>query len=175
MALAFHRSYGLPVSVIRPFNTYGPRQSLRALIPSIIVQLLRGDGTVSLGNVRPTRDFNYVDDTVEGFLAVAGSDASVGEVLNVGSGHGRLLGIERPFLAEIIDRRLRLEVDENRLRPEDSDVERLLASHEKATRLAGWRPRFAGEDGLRRGLSATVEWFARAENLARYPDRAYAL
>jgi dTDP-glucose 4,6-dehydratase len=175
MALAFHRSYGVPVSVIRPFNTYGPRQSLRALIPSVIVQLLRGDGTVSLGNVRPTRDFNYVDDTVEGFLAVAGSDASVGEVVNVGSGFEVTVRRTSEILAEIIGRRLRLDVDENRMRPEDSDVERLLASHEKATRLTGWRPRFADEDGLRRGLSATVEWFARAENLARYPDRAYAL
>ena len=132
---------------------------------------------MSLGNVRPTRDFNYVDDTVEGFLAVAGSDASVGEVLNVGSGFEVTVRRTAEILAEITGRRLRLDVEDNRMRPEDSATWSVCS---RPTRRPlgsrGGGPRFAGEDGLRRGLSATVGMVrTRRRTSARYPDRAYAL
>lgn len=175
MALAFHRSFGTPVTVIRPFNTYGPRQSARAVIPTVILQLLAGRRQVKLGALSPTRDFNYVADTVQGFLAVAKADAAVGEVVNVGSGFEVSVGETARLIAQAVGGEIEIVSDEQRLRPEKSEVERLLADNAKARRLTGWVPEYAGLDGFARGLRQTVEWFADPENRRGYKADIYNL
>jgi NAD dependent epimerase/dehydratase len=175
MAIAFHRSFGTPVSILRPFNTYGPRQSARAVIPAVIIQIAAGSGTVHLGALHPTRDFNYIADTVRGFLAAAESDAAIGEVINLGSNFEISVGDTAELIAEVMGRKVELVSDPERLRPEASEVDRLWASNEKACRVLRWTPEYAGLDGLRRGLEVTVEWFSRPENLKFYKPGAYNL
>lgn len=175
LALSFERSFGTPVTVIRPFNTYGPRQSTRAVIPTIITQLGAGGRKIKLGSVHPTRDFNYVADTVEGFLAALGSKAGLGEVINIGSGFEISIGDTARLIAELLGVDIEIEHDDVRVRPDRSEVDRLWAGNAKAQRLLGWSPRFAGSDGLRRGLQQTIAWFSRPENLARYRVNAYTL
>jgi dTDP-glucose 4,6-dehydratase len=167
LALSYHKSFGLPVTVARPFNTYGPRQSARAVIPAIITQLAAGR-RIRLGAVHPTRDFNYVADTVGGFLAAAASDAAVGEVINLGSNFEISVGDTARLIAEVMGVNLELEDDPARMRPPASEVERLWADNGKAKRLLGWSPRYGSEEGLRRGLAETVAWFAEPANLRLY-------
>ena len=150
LALSFEKSFGLPVAVCRPFNTYGPRQSARAVIPSIACQLLQEKPVLRLGSLSPVRDFNFVSDTVEGFLAVAASRACIGEVVNVGSGRGVTIGQTARLLMKITGRRAEIKEDRVRLRPERSEVMRLLCGNAKARRLTGWRPRVTLEQGLAR-------------------------
>lgn len=173
LALSFHASFGTPVSVIRPFNTYGPRQSARAVIPSIIVQALAGASAIKLGALHPTRDFSYVDDTVAGFVAVAESPRSVGEVVNTGSGHEISIGDLARTIFRLMGRELPIETEERRLRPAGSEVERLLADARKAASLTGWRPRYAGSDGLEQGLRRTIDWFSEPGHLQWYKTGAY--
>ena len=173
MALAFHNSFGTPVSVIRPFNTYGPRQSARAVIPTIITQIANGARTLKLGALHPTRDFNFVADTVDGFAAVAEADAAVGEVVNVGSNFEISIGDTVRMIAGIMGVEVEVACDRQRLRPTDSEVERLWADNSKARRLTGWRPAYAGIEGLRRGLTETVEWFLDPRNLCAYKANRY--
>ncbi len=175
IALSFYRSFGTPVAVIRPFNTYGPRQSTRAVIPTIITQLAAGHTTLHLGALRPTRDFNYIADTVAGFLAVAAADAAIGEVINIGSGFEISIGELARTIARLMGREVTITTDEDRLRPEKSEVERLLAANGKARRLTGWRPAYAGREGLEQGLRETIAWFTQPENLARYRPGTYTL
>ena len=175
MALSYHRSFGTPVSIVRPFNTYGPRQSARAVIPTIITQLVGGETKIKLGATSPTRDFNYVSDTVGGFVAVARSGASVGEVINVGSNYEISVGETAELIAEVMGREMQIVCDEERLRPDSSEVERLWASNEKAQNLLGWRPEYAGRDGFRRGIAQTAEWFTEADNLKMYKAGIYNL
>ncbi|MDI6710302.1 MAG: NAD-dependent 4,6-dehydratase LegB [Bacillota bacterium] len=155
LALSFHRSFGLPVVVVRPFNTYGPRQSARAVIPTIITQALAGRFPVRLGNLAPTRDLNFVRDTVEGFITVGLSENTVGEVVNLATGReisiadlvqtiGRVMGIEIPVQGDAV-----------RVRPERSEVGRLCGDNRKAWELTGWTPRYSLEEGLR----STADWF----------------
>jgi dTDP-glucose 4,6-dehydratase len=168
MALGFHAAYGLPVTVARPFNTYGPRQSDRAIIPTIIAQALTRD-EILLGNLTPTRDFTFVTDTVEGLLAVGACPAAMGEEVNLGSGQEVSVGeLAREIIAAV---GLPVEVrqDPARVRPESSEVARLLADNSKARRLAGWSPRVPLADGLRR----TVEWVK--ERLDLYDPGAYRI
>ncbi len=168
MALGFHAAYGLPVTVARPFNTYGPRQSDRAIIPTIIAQALTRD-EILLGNLTPTRDFTFVTDTVEGLLAVGACPAAMGEEVNLGSGQEVSVGeLAREIIAAV---GLPVEVrqDPARVRPESSEVARLLADNSKARRLAGWSPRVSLADGLRR----TVEWVK--ERLDLYDPGAYRI
>lgn len=173
MAMSFYTSFNTPVSIIRPFNTYGPRQSARAIIPTVITQIANGARTLKLGALHPTRDFNYVADTVGGFIAVAESDRSVGEVINVGSNYEISIGDTVRLIAEVMNAQVDVVTDEVRLRPEKSEVERLWAENRKAHELAGWKPLFAGRDGLRRGLEETVAWFQKAENLKAYKASIY--
>ncbi|HEU4698113.1 MAG TPA: NAD-dependent 4,6-dehydratase LegB [Gemmatimonadales bacterium] len=175
MALAFHRSFGTPVGVIRPFNTYGPRQSARAVIPTIITQLAAGARRIRLGSLHPTRDFNYVADTVRGFLAMAEADAAVGEVVNVGSNYEISVGDTARLIAEVMGVPLEIEADDVRVRPTLSEVDRLWASNAKAERLLGWRPEYGGREGFRRGLEQTVAWFTESAHLARYKADIYNL
>jgi dTDP-glucose 4,6-dehydratase len=168
MALSFYRSFDTPVTIARPFNTYGPRQSARAVIPAVIIQIARGARTIRLGATHPTRDFNYVEDTVRGLIALAESDRSPGEVVNLGSNYEISIGDSVKCIAEIMERDVKVETDAERLRPEKSEVNRLWAENRKARELAGWIPEYAGRDGLREGLKRTIAWFTDPENLARY-------
>lgn len=173
IAQSFYLSFNTPITTIRPFNTYGPRQSARAVLPTIITQIAAGEHRLRLGAVHPTRDFNYVADTVRGFAAVAESDAAVGEVINIGSNYEITIGDAAMLIADIMGVDVEIGTEAERLRPEKSEVERLWADNAKALRLAGWQPAYAGLDGLRRGLAETVEWFSDPVNLARYKAGIY--
>jgi NAD dependent epimerase/dehydratase len=173
IAMSFHTSFGTPVVIVRPFNTYGPRQSARAVIPTIITQIANGARQIKLGAVRPTRDFNYVADTVAAFLAALESERGVGEVINFGSNFEISIGETARQIAEIMRAEIEIVTDEQRLRPENSEVERLWASNDKARRLLSWQPRYGGLDGFRRGLSETVDWFVKPANLSSYRSDVY--
>jgi len=175
MALSFYCSFETPVSIIRPFNTYGPRQSARAVIPTIITQLAAGHKEIKLGALHPTRDFNYVQDTVRGFLAVAEADAALGEVINIGSDYEISIGETAQLIAEVMEREVAITCDDVRLRPEKSEVERLWASNEKARRLLDWTPEYAGREGFKRGMKETVDWFVDPQNLKRYKADVFNL
>jgi len=176
LALSFFRSFDLPVTVIRPFNTYGPRQSARAVIPTVITQLAAGTRALQLGALTPTRDFSFVGDTARGFIAVAESDAALGEVINVGSGFEISIGDMAMAAAEAmgIDG-VTVELDPQRLRPPKSEVDRLFCDASKAERLCGWTPQYGGRDGFVRGLAETAAWFSEPKNLARYRPGHYQL
>lgn len=173
IALSFYRSFGTPVSVIRPFNTYGPRQSARAVIPTIITQILNGVSTIKLGSVFPTRDFNYVKDTVNGFISVMNSDASCGEVINIGSNYEVSIGDTVKLIADILKAQITIETDDVRVRPAKSEVERLWADNMKAKKLLGWQPQYGGLEGLKIGLQETIEWFKQSTNLNKYKANRY--
>jgi NAD dependent epimerase/dehydratase len=175
LALSFERSFGTPVTVIRPFNTYGPRQSARAVIPTIITQIAAGQRAIRLGSIHPTRDFNFVADTVSGFIAALEAKAGIGEVINIGSGFEISIGDTAQMIAELMNIAIEIEQDDVRVRPERSEVERLWASNAKAQKVLGWSPRFGGVEGLRKGLEQTISWFSQNENLARYRTNAYNL
>lgn len=154
MALSYHHAFELPVAVVRPFNTYGPRQSSRAVIPTILSQLHAGAQEIKLGAVSPTRDFNYVEDTVGGFLAVAGSDRALGHAVNIGSGREISIGDLAQHCIDITGSSARVVTDEDRLRPAGSEVERLLCDNSRAKEWCGWEPEFTLEEGL----SRTSDW-----------------
>ncbi len=173
LAYSFYSSFSLPVSIIRPFNTYGPRQSARAVIPTIITQIANGKKQIKLGALSPTRDFNYVKDTVEGFVAVAESEASVGEVINIGSNFEVSIGETVEAIAKAMGADIEIALDEQRVRPEKSEVERLWAENAKALRLTGWKPKYAGMEGFVRGLTETIAWLTNPENLKNYKFNIY--
>jgi len=173
MALAFHRSFGTPVAVIRPFNTYGPRQSARAVIPTVITQLACGTREIKLGALHPTRDFNFISDTVRGFMAVAEADVSVGEVINIGSGYEISIRDLVGVIAGLMGANVDIECDRQRLRPAMSEVERLVADNSKARKLLAWEPEYGRIDGLRYGLAETIDWFSDPDNLKRYRTGAF--
>ena len=168
LGLSFHRSFGLPVTIVRPFNSYGPRQSARAVIPTILSQAIAGM-TLKLGALDTTRDFTYVADTARGFVAVAESDAALGEVVNVGSGEEVSIREIVRKAGEIVGRELTVEGDDRRLRPAKSEVSRLHSDSSKADRLAGWRAEVSLDDGLRR----TADWIREHQDL--YRPKEYAV
>ena len=173
LAYSFFAAFNLPIVVLRPFNTYGPRQSARAVIPTIITQIARGSRHIKLGALAPTRDFNYVDDTVAGFIAALNADRCLGEVINLGSNFEISVGDTAHMIAEVMNVEIELVSDEVRLRPETSEVERLWADNSKAAKLLGWSPGYGGRDGLKRGLMATAEWFTQSNNLRSYKSDIY--
>jgi len=173
IAMSYFLSFGTPVATLRPFNTYGPRQSARAVIPTIITQIANGSRQIKLGSVHPTRDFNYVADTVAGFIAALDSERSIGEVINVGSNFEVSIGDTAGHIADVMGVEIEIITDEQRLRPEKSEVERLWASNDKARELLGWQPRYGGVDGFCRGLAETVEWFSEPSHLAAYKSDIY--
>lgn len=175
LAYSFHASFGLPVTILRPFNTYGPRQSARAVIPTIITQIAAGQRHIKLGAVSPTRDFNFVRDTVAGFLAALASGGGLGEVVNLGSNFETSIGDTARLIAEVMNAEIDIVTDEARLRPQSSEVERLWAANTKAAQLFGWQPEYAGREGLRRGLTETVSWFSQPDNLRGYKAHLYNL
>ena len=168
IAMSFYCSFGTPVTIIRPFNTYGPRQSARAVIPTIISQIAAGQTTIRLGSLHPTRDFTYISDTVAGFIAALDSDQASGEIINIGSNFEITIGETVAMIAELMQTDIRIETDDARIRPDKSEVERLWADNAKALKLLGWSPRYSGRDGLRQGLTKTIAWFREPINLRRY-------
>lgn len=173
MAISYYNSFETPVSIIRPFNTYGPRQSARAVIPTIISQIANGQREIKLGSLTPTRDFNYVADTVSGFVSVLESEKSVGQVINIGSNYEISIGDLVKAIAEVMGIDVSIISDNQRIRPASSEVERLWADNKKAKDLIGWIPEFSGIDGLLRGLAKTVEWFTEKNNLVQYKSEVY--
>jgi dTDP-glucose 4,6-dehydratase len=170
MAYSYFCSFGTPVAIARPFNTYGARQSLRAVIPTIILQALSNSPNLSLGALKPTRDFNFISDTVAGMIAVLDSGNSIGETINIGSGFEISVGDTVDLIAEITGKKLEVKTEQSRLRPETSEVERLCCDNKKAMKLLGWQPKFVGREGFKSGLAQTIEWFKNPANLAYYQD-----
>ena len=175
LAYSFFASFGLPVVIARPFNTYGPRQSARAVIPTIITQIAGGKRKIKLGAVSPTRDFNYVKDTVAGFIAAMTSEQGLGEVVNFGSNFEISIGDTAQLIAEAMNVEIEIITDEVRLRPISSEVERLWADNQKAKELFGWTPAYGGREGFKRGLMETAEWFEKSGNLSSYKTDVYNL
>ena len=173
LAYSFYASFGSPVVIVRPFNTYGPRQSARAVIPTIITQIANGHNQIKLGTVSPTRDFNYVQDTVDGFIAVLNSEKGIGDVVNIGSNFEISIGDTAEIIAEIMNTKIEIISDEIRKRPPKSEVERLWADNSKAKQLFGWHPRYGGLEGFKLGLKETTEWMILPENLIDYKSDVY--
>ncbi|WP_420471082.1 NAD-dependent 4,6-dehydratase LegB [Brevundimonas sp. FT23042] len=175
MALSFHAAFGTPVAVLRPFNTYGPRQSARAVIPTIISQIAAGASEIKLGATHPTRDFSFVTDTARAFEALAECDAAVGQTVNAGSGFEISIGDTARAIIDLMGSDARIVADDQRLRPEASEVERLWAGSDLMTSLTGWSPEYGEGEGFRRGLKETIDWFSDPANLARYKTDRYVL
>ena len=173
IAMSFYNAFDTPVATIRPFNTYGPRQSARAIIPTVIAQIANGKRKIKLGALHPTRDFNFVMDTVRGFISVAESEYSLGEVINIGSNFEISIGDTVQLIAEVMGVEIEIETEQVRLRPEKSEVDRLWADNSKAKNLTGWEPAYGGREGFKRGLAETVAWFTQPENLKNYKADIY--
>jgi NAD dependent epimerase/dehydratase len=175
LAYSFYASFGLPVITIRPFNTYGPRQSARAVIPTIITQIANGVHEIMLGAVNPTRDFTYVGDTVDGFIAALDAKTGFGEVINLGSNFEISIKDTAQLISETMGVSMKITSDRDRVRPEKSEVERLWADTTKAKELISWEPSYAGREGFKRGLTETIRWFTKSENLSTYKSGIYNL
>ena len=173
LALSFHRSFDVPVVILRPFNTYGPRQSGRAIIPTVIAQIASGAREIRLGSLHPTRDFSFVTDTVRGFMHAAVAEKAVGEVFNTGSGFEISVADTTKLIAELMHADVDVVRSHERVRPAASEVERLCARISKAADQLHWTPDYAGRDGFIRGLEQTIAWFRNPDNLRRYKAERY--
>lgn len=169
IAYSFYNSFNLPVAIARPFNTYGPRQSARAIIPSVIIQILSGKKEIELGDLSPTRDFNYVKDICRGFLAIAKADKCVGKTLNIGSNYEISIKDTVQKISKIMGSDIQIKTDNKRLRPKNSEVFRLWCDNRKINELAGYYPSYS----LDQGLANTIEWFSNQENLKKYKANIY--
>ena len=173
LAISFYKSFDTPVSIIRPFNTYGPRQSARAIIPTIILQMINGNKEISLGSVKTTRDFSFIDDTVDAYMAAIKATDVNGEVINLGSGHETSIVDLVKIINTIMKKNCKIITDKKRIRPKKSEVERLLSSNSKAFKKLRWKPKYIGRTGLIKGLTKTIEWFNKKENFSRYKSDIY--
>jgi dTDP-glucose 4,6-dehydratase len=173
IVMSFYTSFNVPVSIIRPFNTFGPRQSARAFIPTAITQVSNDCEKIKLGSLHPTRDFTFVKDTVKAFAAIAESDRSVGEVINAGSNFEISMLDTVKMIAELMGVDIDIVEDEQRIRPLNSEVERLWADNSKAFRLTNWQPEYVGMPGFKRGLQETIDWFLQSENKKLYKPMIY--
>jgi len=173
IAMSFYYSFNTPVVTLRPFNTYGPRQSARAIIPTIIIQVASGKRQIELGAVHPTRDFSFVSDIVRGFIAALESEKAIGEVINLGSNFEISILDTARAVAEVMGVEIEILTDDQRLRPKKSEVERLQAANAKAKELLNWRPHYGGLEGFKRGLAETVAWFSQPENRLSYKSEIY--
>ena len=169
IAMSFFSAFNLPLTIARPFNTYGPRQSARAVIPTIISQIASGENQIKLGDVTPTRDFNYVTDTCRGILELARCEHAIGETVNIGSNFEISIGDTLKLIRELMNNDVQFLVDEQRLRPENSEVFRLWCDNSKLKKLTGFEPIF----DIRTGLQATIDWFSKVENLSKYKINIY--
>jgi len=175
LAVSFWRSFETPVTILRPFNTYGPRQSLRAVIPSIITQIVKGKKEILLGNLSPTRDFNYVLDTCEAFKAVAFSNKTIGKIINSASKFEISINDTVSLIADLMESEVRILSDEKRLRPDLSEVNRLFGDNNLLKKLTDWKPKFEGIEGFRYGLEQTISWFSKKDNIAYYKSDSYLI
>ena len=175
LAYSFFASFNLPVVIIRPFNTYGPRQSARAVIPTIITQIASGARQIKLGAITPTRDFSYVKDTVAGFISALMAQNGLGEVINLGSNFEISISDAAQLIAELMGSSIEISCEDERLRPKNSEVERLWADNAKALAVLKWQPDYAGREGFKRGLNETVNWFAHPGNRSNYKSGIYNL
>lgn len=171
IAMSFYNAFGLPVTTVRPFNTYGPRQSARAIIPTIISQITTGVKKIKLGDIRPTRDFNYVSDTCHGFLAIAECDATIGQEINIASNSEISIGEVFNLIREIMNSVVEFITEENRLRPINSEVFRLYGDNSLINEITGWHP----DVSIRTGLEKTIDWFTKSGNLTKYKPGIYNL
>ncbi len=169
IAMSFYNAFNLPVTTVRPFNTYGPRQSARAIIPSIIIQIASGAKEIKLGDLRPTRDFNYVKDITQGFLGIAGCDDTIGKEINIASNSEISIADVLDIIGKHMHSDAKAIIDEKRLRPEKSEVFRLRGDNALITSLTDWKPKYT----LERGLKETIDWFGKPENLQKYKTGIY--
>ena len=169
MAMSFYNSFNLPVTVARPFNTYGPRQSARAVIPTIITQIANGITEIKLGDVSPTRDFNYVEDTCRGLIAIMENESTIGETINIGSNFEISIGDTLKIIKKLMLSDVRFVSDEQRIRPEKSEVFRLWCDNSKIKKMTGFEPKFDIESGLK----LTIDWLTMPENLRKYKSNIY--
>ena len=172
LALSFYKSYNLPVTILRPFNTFGPRQSSRAIIPTIITQL-NNKNKIHLGELNPSRDFNYVTDIVKAYYLAINNKNIVGEVVNLGSNYEITIKNLKNLILKIYDKKIKIEISPQRLRPKKSEVFRLLCDNRKARKLLKWKPKYSGKKGLEQGLRKTIEWFSDKNNLKKYKSNIY--
>tara|TARA_Y100001970_G_scaffold105894_1_gene132669 strand:+ start:2373 stop:3365 length:993 start_codon:yes stop_codon:yes gene_type:complete len=172
LALSFYKSYGLPITIIRPFNTYGPRQSARAIIPTIITQALKKN-IVEIGSIFPTRDFLFVEDTVRGMMSAINKKKSIGEIINLGSGYEISIKNLAYIIAKILRVKIKFKYSKVRIRPKKSEVERLLASNKKAKKILNWKPKFKNKKGLEMGIIKTINWFRNKNNLKLYKSSEF--
>ena len=168
MAISFWKSFSLPVSIIRPFNTYGPRQSNRAVIPQIITQIASNKKQIKLGSITPTRDFNFVHDTCSAFIAIAESNNTIGEILNSASNFEISIGKTVELISELMNKNIEIRSDNERIRPKESEVNRLFGSNKKILSLTEWAPIYQGLNGFKKGLEISIEWFTDPKNLSLY-------
>ena len=173
LAYSYYSSFNLPVITLRPFNTFGPRQSARAVIPSIITQIANKTKQIKLGALKPTRDFSYVEDTVSGFICALNSDGGLGEVFNLGSNFEITIEDTAKLIASAMNWSIEIDIDQQRLRPENSEVDRLWSNNTKAIEKLGWTPKYTGINGFQRGLAKTIDWFTNSENLGFYKAGIY--
>jgi NAD dependent epimerase/dehydratase len=169
MAMSFYNAFDLPVTIARPFNTYGPRQSARAIIPTIIIQIANGGTEIKLGDITPTRDFNYVDDTCRGFISLAECGESIGQTVNIGSNIEISIGNILNIIKELMESDVKFIIDKQRIRPEKSEVFRLWCDNSKIEKLTGFKP----EVDIRQGLQKTIDWITQPENLIKYKSEIY--
>jgi dTDP-glucose 4,6-dehydratase len=175
LAYSFYSSFDTPVLILRPFNTYGPRQSARAVIPTIITQILNGKNKIELGSTSPTRDFNYVKDIVSGFCAALVSKDGLGEIINLGSNFEVSIRDTARLIMELMGKTLKIDKDNQRVRPKGSEVERLWADNSKARRILGWEPAFSDIEGFKKGLNETIDWFKQQSSAISYKPGIYNL
>jgi dTDP-glucose 4,6-dehydratase len=173
LAYSFYSSFDTPVLILRPFNTYGPRQSARAVIPTIITQILHGKNKIELGSTSPTRDFNYVKDIVSGFCAALVSKDGLGEIINLGSNFEVSIRDTARLIMELMGKTLKIDKDNQRVRPKGSEVERLWADNSKARRILGWEPAFSDIEGFKKGLNETIDWFKQQSSAISYKPGIY--
>lgn len=173
IAYSYYSSFGLPLTICRPFNTYGPRQSMRAIIPTIMVQLIQNEKELSLGSLSPTRDLNFIDDTVAGFIAFLNCEKNIGKTINIGNNFEISMKDVVENIIKISGKEVKVIEDKSRLRPKNSEVKRLWADNTKAKEILNWSPKFAGLEGLKKGLKKTYNWFSENQNIKKYKNRGF--
>ncbi len=173
IALSFWKSFGTQISIIRPFNTYGPRQSTRAVIPTVITQIAKGLKVLNLGNLSPTRDFNFIDDTCQAFIAIEKSSQTVGKTINACSSYEVSIRDTVQYISEIMNADIKVKEEKERLRPQNSEVNRLFGDNSLILKLTDWYPKYSGIEGFKKGLDKTINWFLKKENLDLYKNINY--
>ena len=175
LANSYYLSYGVPIVTLRPFNTYGPRQSLRAIIPTIITQVLNNSKKIKLGSLEPTRDFLYISDTVSAFVLALKSKKCIGETINIGSGSEISIKELVDLISKTINKKIVVSSEQSRKRPNKSEVNRLCCSNKKAAKLLKWKPSYKGNSGMKYGIKKTINWFSKSENLRKYKSKNFVV